>query len=243
MDYLEAIRRESDLFYATADNADPTLGVPCCPDWNVADLVWHLGEVHFFWATIIELRADNPEVAENVKPERPAAYGDLVAWGRSQVDHLISALEQNDDATKVWSWAMDEADHTVGFTRRHQVQEAAVHRWDMQSAATDATPDAIDALAAADSIDELLAITMPWSINEKKPMRGTVHIHCTDTAGEWFIQSNGSVERTHAKGDVALRGTASDLLLAIYKRLPIDSIDFVGDESLGREFVDRIDGS
>ena len=56
MDYLDEIRRESDRFYAAAAAADPSVGVPSCPGWDIADLVWHLGEVHWFWATDIELR-------------------------------------------------------------------------------------------------------------------------------------------------------------------------------------------
>lgn len=243
LDFLDVIRRESDVFYASADRADPSRSVPSCPDWNIADLVWHLGEVHWFWATAIEIRATSPDQIEKDKPQRPSEYQSLVTWGRSQVDHLISALEATADDVPVWSWALEEKDHSVGFIRRHQVQEAAVHRWDIQRAASDATPDPVDPEAASDSIDEILAITMPWSVNEKKPLAGTVHIHCTDTPGEWFIHTNGSVEAIHAKGDVALRGTASDLLLAIYKRSPNGIVETIGDETLGREFLGRIDGS
>jgi uncharacterized protein (TIGR03083 family) len=240
LDYLEAIRRESDRFYTTADNADPTLGVPSCPGWDIADLVWHLGEVHWFWATDIELRAKSPEEIEKDKPERPSEYQELIAFGRSQVDHMLSVLEATPDDVPLWTWALEAKDHTVGFIRRHQVQEAAVHRWDLQNAATQEAPDPIDPEAASDSIDELFAITLPWGVNEKKPMRGTVHVHCTDTEGEWFIHPKGRVERIHAKGDVAVRGAASDLLLACFTRVGIDTLDVIGDESLARQFIEAI---
>src|SRR4051794_13845775 len=117
MDFLDAIRRESDAFYATALDADPSLGVPTCPGWSIADLVWHLGEVHWFWATDIEMRATDPEKIEKQKPARPAEYGDLVAWARSQVDHLLGALTATSDDVEVWTWAPP---HNVGFIRRHQ---------------------------------------------------------------------------------------------------------------------------
>jgi uncharacterized protein (TIGR03083 family) len=241
MDYLDAIRRESDLFYATADKAEPTLGVPSCPGWDVGDLVWHLGEVHWFWATAIEIRATDPEQIEKDKPQRPSEYRELVAWGRSQVDHLFSALEANADDVPVWTWALDEKDHTVGFIRRHQVQEAAVHRWDLQSAASTNAPTPIDPEAASDSIDEFMSISLPWCINAKKPLPGTVHLHCTDTAGEWFVHPDGRVEAIHAKGDVALRATAADLLLLLYSRVGLDAIEVIGDESLGQQFVGAIE--
>jgi uncharacterized protein (TIGR03083 family) len=238
MDFLAAIRSESDLFYSTADNADPTLSVPSCPAWTIEDIVWHLGEVHWFWGTDIETRATDPESIDTAKPPRPTGYQELIAWGRSQADRMISLLEQNDDMTTVWTWSPPH--QTVGFVRRHQVQEAAVHRWDIQNAAKQSSPDPVDAEVASDSIDELLAVSLPWSINDKKPLPGRVHIHCLDTEGEWSIQPNGHVEPIHAKGDVALRGTASDLLLASFKRVGIDNLEVIGDEALAREFIERI---
>lgn len=240
MDFLEAIRRDSDAFHATADGADPTLAVPSCPGWNVEDLVWHLGEVHWFWGTVIETRATDPDDVEKVKPPRPEGYAEVASWARAQAERMLSILEANDDATPVWTWAMDDADHSVGFIRRHQVQEAAVHRWDLQNAAAPGAADPIDPVAASDSIDELLAITLPWSVNAKKPIDGSVHIHCTDTEGEWFIHADGRVEPMHAKGDVAIRGAASELLLALFKRVPLDGLDVIGDATLAHALVARL---
>lgn len=241
MDALSHIRREGELFYATADGADPSRGVPCCPDWTIADLVWHLGEVQWFWASDIELRSQSPQEVQAHKPTRPAKYPDVVAWGRSQLDHLIQSLESTPDDVQIWTWAQDESAHNVGFVRRHQVQEASVHRWDIQSASSDREPAPIDPEAASDAIDEFLTFSLPWGVNESKPLSGTVHLHCTDIEGEWFIERHGTVDRAHAKGDVAVRGTASDLLLGLYNRIPIDSLDVIGNASLARHLVERVD--
>jgi uncharacterized protein (TIGR03083 family) len=243
VDYLSIIRQEGERFYATALDADPVLGVPCCPDWRIADLIWHLGEVHWFWATDIELRASDPQQVEASKPGRPSAYVEVAAWGRSQLDRLLTVLASTPDDVPVWTWALGEADHTVGFIRRHQVQETAVHRWDLQGAATSSDPDPIDPEAASDSIDEFLSVTLPWGVSHTKPLRGSVHLHCTDVAGEWFIEPDGRVERAHAHGDVAIRGTASDLLLALYNRIPIDSLDVVGEVYLAHDLVKRVEGT
>ena len=62
----------------------------------------------------------------------------------------------------------------------------------------------------------------------------------TDVEGEWFIHPDGRVEAIHAKGDTALRGTASDLLLALYKRIPFERLDIIGDEALARQFAAAI---
>lgn len=238
MDHLVAIRRDSDRFYAVADSADPALRVPGCPEWTVADLVWHLGECHWFWATDIEMRASGPEEIVQARPERPAAHGEVVAWGRTQADRMLHLLETTPDDVVVWTWALDDADHDVGFIRRHQVQEAAVHRWDIESAT--GRPRPIEPDVASDSIDEILAVTMPWGVRPDRPLPGSVHLHCTDTDGEWFVHPDGRVEPIHAKGDVALRGTASDLLLALYTRVPLDELDVIGDPSPAHELVARI---
>jgi hypothetical protein len=136
---------------------------------------------------------------------------------------------------------MDESDHTVGFIRRHQVQETAVHRWDMQSAASNSDPDPIDPEAASDSIDEFLSVTVPFAVNKSKPLSGSVHLHCTDLPGEWYIERDGTVERAHATGDVDLRGTASDLLLALYNRISVDSLEVIGRESIALHLVERVE--
>ena len=78
MDYDRSIQKDGDLFYATALAADASLGVPCCPDWRIADLVWHLGKVHWFWASDIEMRGTDPEQVELNKPARPPTYEETV---------------------------------------------------------------------------------------------------------------------------------------------------------------------
>ena len=239
MDHLAAIRRDADRFYAVAEEADPTRPVPSCPAWTIADLVHHLAETHWFWATDVEQRATDPSQVEAQKPARPAEHAAVVAWGREQVDRLVDALASTPDDVPVWTWALQEADHTAGFVRRHQVQEAAVHRWDIEQAAT-GRAEPIDPEAAADSIDEMLAITLPWGVRGDKPLGGTVHLHLTDTEGEWFVHADGRVERLHQKGDVALRGSASDVLLVLYDRIPLDRLEVIGDGTRAKELLDRL---
>jgi hypothetical protein len=64
----------------------------------------------------------------------------------------------------------------------------------------------------------------------------TVHLHGTDEdqtePAEWLLRLTAAgceVERAHAKGDAALRGPASDLLLAVWHRIPLARLDVVGD--------------
>ena len=48
------------------------------------------------------------------------------------------------------------------------------------------------------------------------------------------------VTREHAKGDVAVRGPASDLLLFLWHRIPADRLDVVGDAALLERFFDLV---
>ena len=113
-----------------------------------------------------------------------------------------------------------------------------MHRWDMELAtAPERAP--IAAAIAADSIDELLSISLPFALGGGA-LPGSVHLHCTDTEGEWIIHADGSVEPVHTKSDVALRGSASDLLLTLYRRIPLASLDVIGNPAVAEDLISRV---
>ena len=41
----------------------------------------------------------------------------------------------------------------------------------------------------------------------------------------------------HAKGDCAIRGTANDILLALWRRIPLSQLDVVGDRDVAERFI------
>ena len=60
---------------------------------------------------------------------------------------------------------------------------------------------------------------------------------------EWPISvSDGAavVSKGHAKGDVAVRGSAPDLLLVLWRRRPLTAVDLVGDTAVFDRLVDLI---
>ena len=66
---------------------------------------------------------------------------------------------------------------------------------------------------------------------------GSLHVHCTDVPGEWTIHPDGNglaVSRQHGKGDAAMRGPASTLLLVLWGRLAADhgDIERFGDDAV-----------
>ena len=218
--------------------------VAACPGWTAADLAWHVGEVHHFWCWVVDSRATEPSAY--AAPDRPAE-DDLVAWGRRQVDVLVQVLTAAEPTTPVWSWAPGETD--VAWVTRRMAHETAVHRWDAEHAAGRgwAMPPAL----AADGLAELFAYFTGTPMAGAAPVGGTVHLHATDPelpdgAGEWLLDADETgpirARPEHAKGDVALRGTAADLLLALWRRVPLDDrFTTFGDLAVAARLIARTD--
>ena len=53
LDYVAALTRESARFAEAIRGAAPDTPVPTCPGWTADDLLWHLGEVQWFWAAVV----------------------------------------------------------------------------------------------------------------------------------------------------------------------------------------------
>jgi uncharacterized protein (TIGR03083 family) len=231
-DFLVALRRDGAAFADACDRAGLATSVPSCPGWTVSDLLWHLKEVHDFWRTIVGEARDSWEgyaPAERPTDESlPAAYLDGLAL-------TIAVLEAADAESPNWTWTND---HTAGWVQRRMAQETAVHRWDAEEAAGTVRP--IEAHLASDGIDEFLHHFLDWRSDAPSPVVGSVHLHCTDVAGEWTVREGDGrfdVTREHAKGDCALRGAASDILLVLWRRLPLVTTDVVGDAEVAARFV------
>jgi hypothetical protein len=105
----------------------------------------------------------------------------------------------------------------------------------------DHLPDDLDPAAASDGIDAFLTRFVESSrAGEPPPIGGSVHVHCTDTAGEWMLREVDGrpvATREHAKGDVAARGPARDLLLVLTGRQPVASLDVLGDPAVLDRFL------
>lgn len=222
--YLGALAADGTAFAEACAAAGMDAEVPPCPGWTVADLVHHMNRVTGFWVAVVGERLTDP--GRRVEPEREP---DDQLVDRFRVIHrqLVEVLTETPDDVPVWTWTDD---HSVGFVVRRIAHETAVHRWDAQSSAGAAQP--LDAPLASDGIDEFLEMFLKRT-PEGEPL--SVHLHCTDVPGEWTVrQGGGSFEltRQHAKGDIALRGSASDLLLALWRRVPVDRLDVVGDQAV-----------
>jgi uncharacterized protein (TIGR03083 family) len=228
LDYVALLRPELDAFAAALDSGPLTAPIAACPGWDLGHLGAHMAFVHR-WATASVLTATSPP-PENIA-EAPTEQRALVAWVRDGGEALIDALSQVPvDAP---TWHPFPAPRTAGVWRRRQLQELTVHRWDAQDAIGRA--GRIDPAVASDGVDEYFSMMLPRRIirDGGEFPRSSLHVHCTDTAGEWLVWSTGGelqLRREHAKGDAALRGTAEALLLSLWgRRHRSPAIDVVGD--------------
>jgi uncharacterized protein (TIGR03083 family) len=233
VEYTEAIRSDGEAL-ADAALVDMSASVTACPGWNLADLVWHTGEVHSFWCQIAERRLRDRNDAH--EPDRPED-SELVEWYRTGLSHLVKVLGEADPTTSVYSWSPQK---NIAFIQRRMAHETAVHRWDAEAAAGKAQP--VESALAVHGIDEFLDFFMPDALEGTEPPDKSVHMHCTDAPGEWlvsFIDGDARVERVHGKGDAAVRGTASDLLLLMWRRIPAQDVEVIGDTSALDTFLAR----
>lgn len=215
---LAAIAHHSAGFAdAVRDNLDAP--VEHCPDWNVADLVWHLTEVHWFWRTIAAEQLTAPPEGDR-RPERPQRE-DLVATFERGALELTAVLSVADQEAPVWTWYPDRQD--IGFITRHQVQEAAVHHWDAANAA--GAEWKIETEVAADSIEEFLTCSLADANDVKqlgRSLSGPLVLSATDTGASWTVAQSDPTAALlwvpRADGPTTVAGTTAELLLWIYGR-------------------------
>ena len=228
-EYAGAIRREGHALADAATRAGIDASVPSCPAWTVNDLLGHVGRIHRWVTNVITSGPDAPSAHWSAND--PPGTAEVLAWFGAGVDPLADALNAAGPRATVWSWTPD---HTTAFWARRMANETAVHRYDAQLAAGTTAP--IEAPLAVDGIDEFFELLPFWRGAENVRGDGeTLHFHCTDGDGEWLARLDPegfSVTREHAKGDVAARGTASDLVLFLYGRVRADDLEVFGDASL-----------
>lgn len=226
-EHLDRLRADVDrVLTLPPDQLDARVGA--CPDWSVAELIDHVSGVFRFATT--QLRA---EPGAGLQPFDPPGDDGTDGLDRfaAEARRLLEALENTDPGEHRPNWADAP---TAAFWFRRMAHELAVHRWDAQAAIGPAEP--IEPLQALDGVEELCDVFLPFAGRRGITGNGeTVHLHATDLdtvetsldltgAGEWTVRFHAAgvdVDRGHAKGDMAVRGSASDLMLFAWNRRPI----------------------
>jgi uncharacterized protein (TIGR03083 family) len=249
-DFLTHLAAESARFLQVLGATPPDAPVPTCPDWTADDLLWHLGEVQWFWGTIVRDGLTG-EQAEQRKPGRPAGRNTLIEFYRRSSRDLGLALAAAAPDQAAWTWSDD---HTVGFIRRRQAHEALIHRIDAELTAGDRT--SMDPALSADGVDEALRVmfaALPgWATFTPEPDR-TLRVTVTDTADSWLVVlgtmtgSDGgtsyhepciAVADTDPGGEAAamVSGAAHDLDCWLWGRPPAGQVSRTGDPGVLDDF-------
>jgi uncharacterized protein (TIGR03083 family) len=246
-DYIDHLVRDSARFADVIQQAPPQARVPSCPDWDADDLLWHLGEVQYFWTTVVRDRLPGDE-AQKRNPERPAGRAALLAFYRQTSGDLAAVLRAASPQTPAWTWS---AEQTVGFIYRRQAHEALIHRIDAELTAGSRTP--ADAQLAADGVDEVLRIIYAhcpdWGTITPVPGR-TLRLRATDTGDSWLVtlarftgtdpegkycdEPGLHIAETDAGGPARaeITGTAADLDCWLWHRPPFGAVGQSGDQDI-----------
>lgn len=172
-------------------------------------------------------------------PDAPEEREALLSWSAESTTQLLDALREVGPDRGCWTWWGDsQSPQTSGAVARHQVQEAAVHTYDAQACV--GSPSPLPEEVALDGVDEFLATscatTSPWphepAVVEYQAIEGPAWRLALGAAGSRPTRV-GPEPAAGAPADASLRGTAGELVLALYGRVPIGALRAEGD---GRVF-------
>ena len=101
LDHVGFMTAESDRFLRAIRSIEGAPGSPpldsapvaSCPGWSAADLTWHLAEVQYFWASVVE--AGGEDISGIERLERPPDAG-LIALMGEQSARLAALLTGRD---------------------------------------------------------------------------------------------------------------------------------------------------
>ncbi|MFE2733293.1 maleylpyruvate isomerase family mycothiol-dependent enzyme [Streptomyces sp. NPDC059349] len=244
--YCDEVVAQTALLAGHLVGADLTATVPTCPDWTLRDLVVHLGGAHR-WVEAIVRTGATEEIPDEKVPgfEGPGSDdpAELAAWLMEGAELTARTLHAAGPDTRVWAWSWQ---HTTGFWARRMTHETVIHRADAALTARAAYEVAPE--LAADAIDEWLQIVAHAQRSDPSDtaaeLRGggrSLHLHATDAPAElnaeWLVElgeDGFTWRRGHEKATVALRGPLTDVLLAFYRRAPLDGgrVEVLGEREL-----------
>ena len=230
-DAVDAIAAESRRLSGVVASADLDARVPTTPKWSLRDLAHHVGTVQWYWSENVRARNSDERSGTSLTPLPPDS--DLLAWLGWCTYSLLSALRAAGADSPSWAWWGSPTPRTAGAVARHQAQEAAVPRWDAEGSVGSSAP--LPSELAADGVPEFIEVMVGPDV---VALRGAVNLHAVDTGETWRV---GPDETSGGTAD--LNATASDLVLMLYRRLPVPDADVDGDPMLVASLLSLADTS
>ncbi|WP_040525957.1 maleylpyruvate isomerase family mycothiol-dependent enzyme [Gordonia effusa] len=209
-----------------------SLAVPSCPDWTVRDLIIHVGVVHRWAARFLAQGSDPAERFGFDTSDVPDDAG-LTEWYAARVAELLERLEVTSPDTTVRSFA---GQVSASFWFRRQAHETSMHRWDLQNA-TPQGAEPVDGGLAADGINEWLEVFVPRFLKRGPGLPdqefGRVIRLVDPDVGEWTMRLEPDAVKIDAGAhpEVVVSGSMSDLLLALWRRIPLSQLSIEGNRA------------
>ena len=245
--FCDEIVAQTGLLREVVTGADLSATVPTTPDWNLADLLRHVGgnlrALDQAVRTGVPVTEPAREVPGHAGPsgDDPAAVAAWLAVAAVGVATGVGAAGP-DAAAQLWTvrWP------TAAWARR-AAQDIVVHRAD--AAGTVGAAYTVDGELAVDAVDEFLDLLSGLAAAEGAGPGGTVHLHATDAdpglSAEWLVELDLPTFRwrhAHEKATVAVRTPLADLLRVVTRRLPPDSegIEVLGDRAVLDTWLERM---
>jgi len=249
--YVTGVVEQTRAVAELVRGADASARVPTCPQWTMDDLVDHVGATQRMVVMLVGERMTEPSAAFARQARRPADPGQWPGWLTDGADQVGRTFASVADDTPVWDPSGGAAG--VPFWSRRLFGEICVHGADV--AATVGVPYELAPERAVGAIDDWLDTLTSSGYWENRPdfaagMRGdgqTLHFHATDAPGEWAARREPDrvvLERTHVKADVAVRGPATELMLVLSRRRPLDeapALEVLGDRALFEHWIGHMD--
>ena len=201
----------------------------------MSTIVRHIGQVHRWAAGVVQ---DYPSERPPFATADDIADAELADWADAQRGALLDALDRSDGDRTVWAFGQMKP---ARFWWRRQTIETSLHAWDATDAAGTAWP--IPPEVGVEGVEEFYEWILARSLARNPPTWGegrTVHLHRTDGDGEWLVTIGNppTLAHGHAKGDLAVRGPAADLLRWTTNRRA--DVELFGDTALAEAWAANV---
>ena len=236
--WIVSIDRESAALVRAVEAAGLGAPVPTCPGWQVRDLVRHLGGVHR-WATV--------HIAEGRRERMPKQEEINLMASYPSDDLLLQRFEQEarrlrqvlaEAPVNLECWSFLPSTYPLQFWARRQAHETEIHRADAEIAAGSGVVG-FPAEIAGDGIEEMLFgfAAVGHRPSPAPPLR--LALLAQDLPRQWHVQLGPEgirAERGPADADCQVRGTASDLFLWLWNRLPKSALSVEGNQEVVKQW-------